>query len=1180
MSNKYWVGGTGTWAAALATQNTSAISAIGSHVLTFTATTNITVGQCVTGTNIPSNCSVASKTATTVTLTGTAFTIAVASGTVVTFSNWATTTGGATNATIPVAADVCIFDINANGTGGGNTAYTVTRTATATITGITMDGNVTFAGSAIVGITGSLSLGTNYPATFSTLPTWTLTGIVTISGTVNTTLNSKLTTFASPINASMSSGITITGTGIVTQSTYTHTTGQNAVTSITCTTFICIGGTLTATTMNCTSYTHTSGSNTATTTNCAGALNHVSGIIDTTLTCSTYTATGTLATNINATKSATVTITGNATTVCNITNNLFASTSISGIIFNYTYAGSVGTRLITTTSTNGPYVYHSIFSGSDIINLTTASILGGLNFTGFTGAFAGTAAFTIDSLYTGAGVGYGDLIQTAGTWTNNGIVTITGSYCQVALSVTIASPIVIIGANVFGTGFNTSSTYTHTSGSNFCANVTCGGAMIHTAGTIETTLTCFRYAAPGTLATTFTDISTYGTGITITGSAVVVCNILNANWIGQRYSDGMGIVFNYTYAGAVGTRTITATVASGNYVYHQARSGTDIISITAGSYLGALDLDIGFGGTVSGGAFYIDGTYTVSEFNPFGIITALPITWSNTALITFIGTGVITLTKVLQTLPNPITIACTTPGGFSSGVSMGYFITTGLLTLTSGELYTDEGPVSVGTFTITSNSLPRYFRSLTNPLVISSAGTPLVIGATTTNLTIEPDSIIQYSNNTITAVTINTSATIPPTPASAFMFNIAPCVSFWGSSTTGASLIVSGPAVTLTTGMVLPFGTITTGGTGTTFAITSGSAFTIQYIIATSVVAPAYSLTLTATHYFNSLAFVGFGGTWVNTAVYLYGSLSLCAGMTTSGTNVLTFVFPATIVANFISSGGAILDCPITFNSSNLGSWFLGSSLTVGSTRTVTMIAGWFSDNNNTFSMGYFACSGAAQMSIYVNANWYVSGTGTCWNYTNTIGSSFVDGNPGISSITLSNNTTTARTFAGGNATTATQCGYPILIIGGNTSISTTTITGSNKYTGISSTKTVAHTIQFHAGSTQTFTGGDTYIEPTVPFSPWQITGSAGNLVTITSDSAASHYLVNKSSKSNTTVTTGVYYPFNIFGDYLTITYSNASTTPQTANWYAGPSTHSTIGTGVTGWLYGYPPGGNFLTAF
>jgi hypothetical protein len=70
---------------------------------------------------------------------------------------------------------------------------------------------------------------------------------------------------------------------------------------------------------------------------------------------------------------------------------------------------------------------------------------------------------------------------------------------------------------------------------------------------------------------------------------------------------------------------------------------------------------------------------------------------------------------------------------------------------------------------------------------------------------------------------------------------------------------------------------------------------------------------------------------------------------------------------------------------------------------------------------------------------------------------------------------------------------YNKLTIGGATGTSTLTIGGNNQFTELASTKTVAHTIALGT-TTQTF-------------GKWSVTGTAGNVVTLTG-TGTSHILV------------------------------------------------------------------------
>jgi hypothetical protein len=102
------------------------------------------------------------------------------------------------------------------------------------------------------------------------------------------------------------------------------------------------------------------------------------------------------------------------------------------------------------------------------------------------------------------------------------------------------------------------------------------------------------------------------------------------------------------------------------------------------------------------------------------------------------------------------------------------------------------------------------------------------------------------------------------------------------------------------------------------------------------------------------------------------------------------------------------------------------------------------------------------------SGTWTFSGTGAVWGFGGTTYILY----KGTADILLSDTTTAARTFAGGNNS------YNKLTIGGATGTSTLTISGNNQFTELASTKTVAHTIAL-ATTVQTF-------------GKWSVTGTSG----------------------------------------------------------------------------------------
>ena len=132
----------------------------------------------------------------------------------------------------------------------------------------------------------------------------------------------------------------------------------------------------------------------------------------------------------------------------------------------------------------------------------------------------------------------------------------------------------------------------------------------------------------------------------------------------------------------------------------------------------------------------------------------------------------------------------------------------------------------------------------------------------------------------------------------------------------------------------------------------------------------------------------------------------------------------------------------------------------------------------------------------------------------------------GTANILLSDTSTSARYFGGAGLS------YNKLTIGGATGTSTLTIDGNNQFTELASTKTVAHTIALGT-TTQTF-------------GKWTVTGTAGNVVTLTG-TGTSHSLVGA-------CTSGI--------DYLAMgSIGFAATSP--GEFYAGANSTGTAGAPV-----------------
>ena len=251
------------------------------------------------------------------------------------------------------------------------------------------------------------------------------------------------------------------------------------------------------------------------------------------------------------------------------------------------------------------------------------------------------------------------------------------------------------------------------------------------------------------------------------------------------------------------------------------------------------------------------------------------------------------------------------------------------------------------------------------------------------------------------------------------------------------------------------------------------------------ITAGTYSFSISSSERVKNLDFSNGGtstytGDWAGgtNTLTCYGNLTLKSGMTVSGTGAITL--GATSGTKTITSAGLTNTHPLSINAG--ATYQLLDALTLSTTVALGVSNGsTLNVNSQTVTAGLFNFSSNAIITGNTSA-FIASGTGTVWTATST--TSFAN----TPSVTLSDNSATARTFNGGGAT------YGTLTIGGTTGTSNTTIQGSNTFSTFTSTKTVAHTITFTLNTTQTI-------------STWSVNGSAGNLVTLASSSTSAYSL-------------------------------------------------------------------------
>ena len=227
-----------------------------------------------------------------------------------------------------------------------------------------------------------------------------------------------------------------------------------------------------------------------------------------------------------------------------------------------------------------------------------------------------------------------------------------------------------------------------------------------------------------------------------------------------------------------------------------------------------------------------------------------------------------------------------------------------------------------------------------------------------------------------------------------------------------------------------------------------------------------------------------------NIGVSLYGSWTFGSGVTFAGTADLTFSGRGT---STITSNGVPFTSEIAIDCGT-GTVQLADALETSSNRTFRIKSGTFDAVNYNVTMGLFAGNSISIGSTTLkmgSGTWTFTGTGTVWNATSSLVLY-----KGTADILLSSVSTNARNFRGG-----TNLSYNKLTIGGATGVSTLTFTdGGNQFTELASTKTVAHTIAFGAAQ--------------VTIGKWSVTGTAGNVVTVTGTNGAGNIRINGSRVS------------------------------------------------------------------
>jgi len=270
----------------------------------------------------------------------------------------------------------------------------------------------------------------------------------------------------------------------------------------------------------------------------------------------------------------------------------------------------------------------------------------------------------------------------------------------------------------------------------------------------------------------------------------------------------------------------------------------------------------------------------------------------------------------------------------------------------------------------------------------------------------------------------------------------------------------------------------------------------------------------------------------------IYGNWINGTGTTLSGTGTLSFAGRTT---QQITSSAKTFTQPISINSPS-GTFQLQDAFTTGTGVATTLTSGTLDLNGFTYTVGTSFTTATGTKNLTFNGGTLVCPAATTTAFNNAVPTGFTT-TAGTGTGTISMTGATTKTFVGGGSTfncTLNQGGAGAL-----------TISGSNTFSNITNTVQPA-TVFFVGLTTSTFTN-------------FSLSGTAGNLITITSTNASNHTL----SKASGTVSS----------DFLSISRSTAT---GGAGWYAGAN--STDGGNNSGWIFTAPPAptatGNFLMFF
>jgi hypothetical protein len=797
-----------------------------------------------------------------------------------------------------------------------------------------------------------------------------------------------------------------------------------------------------------------------------------------------------------------------------------ATTAAWNVITSWaaTSGGAPGASVPTTTD-------NAIFDSATTYTVTCTGNLSLINFT----VSAGTVTFTSTGTLTISG---NFSLSTGTVWNATGLISFTGTAARTITTSATSIAASITFAGVGGTfqlqdalTLGATRTLTLTNGTLDLNGKTLTTGFFSSSNANTRTLAfgagnIICNAAGGTLWTTAT-----ATNLTVTGTPVVNISYSGSNATTVSpgaLSQANSISFNFT----AGTYTLTflgTTSDTAKDVNFTGFAGT--LAARTGSSLNTIYGDLTFSTGMAFGAYAGAGTLVLGATSGTKIITCNGKTLDFPIQINAIG-GTYQLADAFSSRNLYIF------NGSFDGNGKIVFVVNGSIDV--GDISYTTTTIFISNINITSFvvNITTYYGNISFSGTNSTASSFIIAGGQITLLSsFSTTSSCRFDGGTLnlgsyTLSCLSFSSSNTTTRILNFGTGNIKCT---GSGTVWDTTTITGLTVSGTP-VVEIFNNSATATTVIPGALSEANSISFNFTTGT------YILTLNGSNNFRNLNFTGFAGSLAQTAIKIYGNVTMSSGASSvSGaawTLASTSATPRTITSNAVT-----INRPLIFDGVG-GTWQLQDALTVNAARTLTHTNGTIDLNGKTLTAGAAYTTATGTKNLTFNGGTLVCPTAaaTAFNNINPAGYTTTAGT-GTGKISMT--AATAKTFVGGGSTF--NCTLS------NDGAGALTISGANTFTNIANGVQPTSFV-FPISTTQTVTN-------------WNVSGTAGNLVTITSGTAGTAATLSKASGT-------------VSSNYLSL---KDSTATGGATWYAGAN--STNVSGNLGWIFTSAPAAYSITA-